>query len=586
MTPEANGRQLRPLTISLQLSPALDRVGSPGTPLNGAVSSAICQAVDGLMEILGIPGRSFVVIDALDAPLPHGQFMCLAVEDQVLRYPDETVQFVYCWSVESVFRVDLSLAEVVAWLIDRCESEETWRIVAGFLSQLSLEILKAQPSVLLGTHLFEDYRASLPIPADGQPEHWPPDPEWLHPILVKVLSLGISIADKQTVADTLGGNPGEPWLEACEHLIDALRPGTIEIHVRRDYLRELTTVDADNRTGLLAFLRGGLFQELGVEYPKFHLVLDPKLGPRQFSFTINHISCLPLVGLGPDECLVNETPERLTTREISLRPAGNPSTILPNSLTHLENKTDLERSGYTTWDQMGYLILSLAAILRRNGHCLIDRDHTENFLQLAGTGYPELAKAVLSAFSVELITAVLRNLAREELSIRNSRLILEAFLDFHLRKSSDAVRPSRDVDTEGVNQNASDLRKLTEFIRAGMKRQVSGKMSRETDTIVVYLLDEEFDKLLAPPPASGQRSQSDSHLTTSQENRILEAIRREIVTLPPTAQMPAILTVAHLRWPLRRTIEKELPRIHVVSFDELMPNLNVFPVARISALVD
>ncbi len=586
MKPEKNGTESPCLRCSLQVSADLHRVGSPGDPLNRAVESAISQALAELMETLGISGKPAVEIKAIDGPLPDERFVRLAIEDQVLRYPDETVQLVYCWSTGSIFRVDVTLADILAWLTGQFELEETTDLVAGFFSQLTIQVFKAQPSVLLGATPFEAYRASLPIPATGEFSQWPPDPAWLRPILAKTLSLGISIADKQAVTDALAQNLDKPWSDACEELIERLRPNAIEIHVTREYLRELTTFDADNRTGFFAFLRDGLFQELGVVYPDFRLVLDPRLGPRQFLFTINHLPTMPLVGLSPDECLVNENPERLTERDISLRPAGNPATALQNSLTSLDNKADLEKRGYTTWDQMGYVILCLAAILRRSGHCLIHRGFTDGLLHLASTGFPELVKTAQSVFSVERITTVLRNLAMEELPIRNSRLILEILLDFHLRESSAAGRPHPDTGVERGKENASDLRVLTEFVRAGMKRQVSGKVSRETNTMPVYLLDEHFEELLIPQIASGEDREFNFRLTTGKEDQVLEAIRREIATLPPTAQVPSILTVAHLRWPLRATIAKELPRMQVVAFDELTPSLNVFPVARISALVE
>ena len=82
-------------------------------------------------------------------------------------------------------------------------SESDRQVVAEFLSQMSLEIIKAQPSVLLGQSQLQAYRASLPVPQIDESGKWPPDEAWLLPILSHVLNLGISIADKQAVTDTL-----------------------------------------------------------------------------------------------------------------------------------------------------------------------------------------------------------------------------------------------------------------------------------------------------------------------------------------------------------------------------------------------
>ena len=144
-----------------------------------------------------------------------------------------------------------------------------------------------------------------------------------------------------------------------------LRPDAVEIHLQEEYLRQLTTIDAENRAGLFAFLRDGLFAELGVAYPDFHLVPDAGLAPREFMFKLNHLTCARQVGLGPEECLVNDTADRLNTPErlkqfgVFAKAAGNPATGQPASITNLEHKGALEKEGLTTWDQMGYLILSL-----------------------------------------------------------------------------------------------------------------------------------------------------------------------------------------------------------------------------------
>jgi flagellar biosynthesis component FlhA len=586
MEPEENGKDAPRLMFSLQVNPVLQRVITPRDPLNEAVHEALVQGLNGLMETLGIPGKPAVGIKALEGPLPGGRFLRVGVEDQVLRYSDEDVQSVYSWLNGSIFRTDVTPPEILAWLNRISElgaSESDHQMVATFLSQISVEIIKAQPSVLLGGSQLEAYRTSLPIPSIGESGKWPPDPTWLLPILSEVLRLKISIADKQAVTDTLSQNIARSWPDACEELIDALYPDAIDIHLPEEYMRQLTTIDSDNRAGLLAFLRDGLFAELGVVYPEFRLVPDAQLPPKQFMFKLNHLTCIRQVGLGPEECLVNDTPDRLKQLHISANAAGNPATGTPNSITSLENKNALESDGFTTWDEMGYLILSLAAVLRRSSSCFVHRRFTEGLLNLANTAFPALVKTVRSSLSAERITAVLRTLVSEELSVRNSRLILERLSDYQLREDpgSRVVLDDMSVETGNATVGA-DLAKLTEFVRAGMKRQISGKYSRETNTMVTYLLDHGIEELLSRTGSAEPDTKLNSGLEEERQDKILESIRQEIATLPPTAQLPLILTNGDARLPLRKAIAQEFPRLKVVAYQELMPGLNVQPVARIS----
>jgi type III secretion protein V len=157
--------------------------------------------------------------------------------------------------------------------------------------------------------------------------------------------------------------------------------------------------------------------------------------------------------------------------------------------------------------------------------------------------------------------------------------------DYQLRKDAGGHLVLDDVPTRIVARNAApayDLTKLGEFVRAGLKRQISGKCSRETNTIVTYLLDHGVEELLSRSGSLESDAQVNSSLDKGQQDKILESIRQEVARLPPRAQLPLILTTRDVRAALRKAIAQEFPRIRVVAYQELMPGLNVQPVARIS----
>ena len=69
--------------------------------------------------------------------------------------------------------------------------------------------------------------------------------------------------------------------------------------------------------------------------------------------------------------------------------------------------------------------------------------------------------------------------------------------------------------------------------------------------------------------------------TLAQE--IVQAVKNECGHLPPTAQRPVILTSMDIRRYVRKLLEYEFnPPFSVVSYQELSPELNIQPVARIS----
>jgi|SRR5262245_12273078 len=76
-------------------------------------------------------------------------------------------------------------------------SDNDHRILAEFFTLTCLEIIKREPSVLLGEAQASVYLASLATLTNGL-DLPPTDPNWLRPILADVLDLKISIADQRT----------------------------------------------------------------------------------------------------------------------------------------------------------------------------------------------------------------------------------------------------------------------------------------------------------------------------------------------------------------------------------------------------
>jgi type III secretion protein V len=102
---------------------------------------------------------------------------------------------------------------------------------------------------------------------------------------------------------------------------------------------------------------------------------------------------------------------------------------------------------------------------------------------------------------------------------------------------------------------------------------MSHKYTRGGNTLVVYLIDRHSEGLLAKL----------SELDVAAETSIIKAVREEIDSLPPTAQTPVILTTMEVRRKLRKLVTLEFPHLAVLSYQELSPDMNIQPIARIAA---
>ncbi len=586
-------RNTSEVTLSLELDASLYWIFDPDVSIYEGVHRAIVTGLTGIMETLGIPGAAVVKITTLkEEAMRRDQFLRVYVNGQLCRYSDELLRHVHSYVNGSNLDPRATPGNILAWLNSLSSNEDLVREkVAEFFSLVCLEIIKSQPSVLLGSDQVVDYLAALPNPgsegeSSQQSRAWPPDPGWLLPILKAVLDLKISIADRQSVAKVLGNAQGGSQEDIIEDLISALRPDVIEIQLPLDYLKQITIFDQEEGTGFFTFLRTGLFEELGMRYPTFSFFVVENFKPDSFAIKINHLTMLPMIGLRSDQCLVNDTAERLRLMDIESTATSNPATDQEGSLIDLSLQDVAVEAGLTKWNQPDYLILTFAAILRANSICFLHRQAVQDQLDQLQLIFPALATIVNSNLYVTQITRVLRALVAEQISIKNLKLILERLLEYKYTLAETSSYGITD-NIPNITEQPNDVQfngsfDLLAFVRSGMKHQIGQKYARGTGTVVVYLLDPGIEKLLLEHQSLEAGEMWRTKLDDQERDKILDAIRAELAYLPPTAMRPAILTTVDVRASLREVIALDLPRVFVISYPDLPRSMNVQPVARIS----
>ncbi len=560
------------IAVSLAVAASLHRVLDPASPLHQAVRAGIEQALGELVRTLGIPGQPTVEI--IEAPASD-KLLRLSVNGRLCRYPDELLSRVYHYVNGVPAGSVLASKRLTVWLTEDSDQPTETAARVEFFCLACQELVKSKPSVLLGAAQTEAYRAAL---AAASPESEWPGAEWLHAVLAAALDLRISLADQETAATVLAEAvaQGRSREDAAEELIAALRPDLVEIQIAPEYFRAITTQMESEHT-LFAMMRDGLFYELGLRYPDFRFVPSPRLKPNSFAFKLNHLATLPCVGLRKDQVLVNDTPERLRLLAIQGEEALNPANANVGSVIDAGFRQAAEAAGLTTWSQAGYLVLSFSSSLRENGDCFVHRPSVEAMLELLSGAFPALTNAVQSKFPVAQLTRVLRRLSREEISIRNLRSILESLVNYDFIVTDprsliifDDRFPASEPPVEAV---AIDPAVLAGQARCGLKRYLGHKYTRGQSTLIVYLLAPEIETMIAQPEAAEREAERE---------RILAALRAEHDGLPAGGSITVILTSIEVRTAMRELIAAEFPRLPVVAYQELPPEINIQPITRIT----
>jgi hypothetical protein len=365
--------------------------------------------------------------------------------------------------------------------------------------------------------------------------------------LAQVLRHGMSLVDEDLDvlrASISGGTAGA--------VLDRLAAPTIDLLIEPAYLKALTT-DADGGE-LFAFMRDGLFVELGVSIPPMRVRLDPSLRARGFAFRVNATRTTPRIGLALDTIFVNDTAERLRLMNVTATSSVNSATNLPGAVTAATSQQMLEAAGLTVWNSFGYYILTLAATIRASFADVLTPARTRTMLDELGRAFPAVVERVPDQDVGDVLTPLLRSLLDEGISVLNLRKVVQL-------ARCHAVAP----------EVAGGL-DLLSFVRSRMADLIAHKASRGARTVVAYIVDPVIERELADRSTFGEELAEE----------IRNAFHSEIGHLPATAQIPVVLTAQPARAALRQVLRDEHPSVPVLAFTDLPVGVNVQPVARIS----
>ncbi len=181
--------------------------------------------------------------------------------------------------------------------------------------------------------------------------------------------------------------------------------------------------------------------------------------------------------------------------------------------------------------------------------------------------YPALVAAARGRYRMEEITGVLRDLAAEGVSVRNLRLILETLLDYD-RIPADAS--GYIVFDDRLVSRSTGAASLTSFVRTGLKSYLSSKYAPARN-LQVYILGSEIEKAISGGEGAA----------AMEDEALLATMRREIL-IPDASTPPVLLTTTEMRPVVRQMISAEYPWLSVVAIEELLLDLNVEPLGRLT----
>jgi flagellar biosynthesis protein FlhA len=359
-------------------------------------------------------------------------------------------------------------------------------------------------------------------------------------------------AVKQNMSDLINPN----------RMYEKLGVDVLSLQVGNDLLRIADPEQDGQLLGKIAGLRARLTDELGYILPNIRIMDSMSIGPNEYLISIRNNpvasgrvypdyymllgSLFEAIGEQPPEkaikdldpsygldaywCLPQDIPQQLQPRAVESTDAiiAHMQEIAVKYVEEVMTKMD---------------ILKLMELVRQQDQSLIQ----------------ELVPAILSPNDLRKIFV---NLIREKVSIKDVLFVFERLTDF--------ARYSKEPDV------------LSERLRAAMGRQICLHHSDKTKMMVAVTLSNEWEKILDD---SCQRTELGTMflLNPLQVQELIETTGNTLRDVQTQYnRVPVVLCSPRIRLPLYQLLDRHIPMIAVLSYSELIPDIQVQAVGSIN----
>jgi type III secretion protein V len=337
-----------------------------------------------------------------------------------------------------------------------------------------------------------------------------------------------------------GKEPGDPF-EPPAPLVLALAPDLLE-RARAEEARFL-------REGLPA-VRDRIWRELGVRVPAV-AVRGEDLGPGAWVLLVDEVPTA--TGRAPaDELAVLAPPEEIALVGIPCRAEPDPASGRALAVVS-PSLRDRALALAPVRDPLDRVLDGVAAALERHAHHFLGLQEAQVLLDGVEPSAPALVREVGRLVPPTVLAEVLRRLVEEGVSVRPLRTILEAILE-----------------AGGSGRGAGAL---AEACRRALRRHI-GHRCAGGGALLALLLDPQAEAAVREA-LSGEWSSLDPGVAAA----LLDRVAAETAGL---AQPPVLLTSPDVRRAVRNLVAGRFPRVAVLAYEELPPDLPVRPVGRVA----
>lgn len=315
-----------------------------------------------------------------------------------------------------------------------------------------------------------------------------------------------------------------------------------------DFLERVTT------------LRRQIAQELGIIVPPVRIRDNIRLGANDYNIMIRgnsvakgQIESGMFLAMNP-----GFAEEKIAGKE-TIEPAfGIKATWIP---PHTRERAEL--AGYTVVEPASVLATHLSEVIKSHAHEIISRQDIQTLVDNVKRDYPVLVNDIIpGSLSLGMLQKVLKHLLKERVPIRDLVTILEAVGDY--------APTTKDPATLG------------ELARTALYRTITRMYIDDEGKLTVFTLSPQLERSIM------ENMQSTLHgmvvnLSPDITGKVLKNTGALVEQLTAGDHQPVALTSSSIRLAYRTLTEINYPRLAVLSYNEIAPEVEIFSIGMVKA---
>jgi flagellar biosynthesis protein FlhA len=321
-------------------------------------------------------------------------------------------------------------------------------------------------------------------------------------------------------------------------------------------------VDAAQEGELLERIRSirkNIAQKMGFVVPPIHIHDNLQLKPYEYSILIKGAK----VGGGDLNGQLLAMDSGAVTGEIEGVRTTEPVFGLPAIWIKESEREKAQFHGYTVVENTTIVATHISEIIKKHAHELVGRQELQQLLDHLSATCPKVVDELIpSLMNLGTVLKVIKNLLRENVSIRDLRTIMEILADH--------ASVTKDPDV------------LTEFVRQGLSRCIVDQLKREDETLSIICLERDVEELVAE---SVQTSEQGSYLAMEPgiAQRILANMRQSMDKFNQTGTHPVLICSPSIRRHVKKFTERFISNLVVLSHNEIPTNIKIQSLGAVSS---